>query len=726
MAEATRATAATADAIARQVAEQLAVAMETVRVSAEGARVETERVAAADRIALAAATRAELEAVFQASSAMQDARLAASEERADESAKAAADAIAKLAAFEAARQLLGMTDGTPPLTSTTVSWSPNVLARAANATFKGSEFDLNDNVPEFIAKLATVVSSSSALIEVLQIAASARFGDLRSVGPVDQEADAALWSVLLMSTAGGARELVQQYGAISRSSGVSSAVYAMHAISKTCEDTSVASMANALKAIFLGPSINLAKSPALAAIAIKVEVRKLSEQYNVTIASWLLFSAVFARVDRAAFGQIVETIGALDAREFDAEMLPKLECALQARWIALGSGKSKQVTHAVQANYASAGNQKLAQQRSQKRQENTHADSFRPTIQGGPRPAAVPIDATCVTCKQPFKRTFIINGNLAPFRRCNGCAAQRKAANVSANLLMPMPVEAEHNDDDGGPFFEQHDMFTVTAEQETAADEGRLQVQPLDSSPGIEIFRAPACVKSLQRPLFVDTATPSVLLSVETPFTPFDLAEEITFNVSVPGIFPTALTPKKKFEWVLRDDFIGAPAGFTSGGGPSKVPDKSVVAFDGAEQSGVPPTTTTTTTVEPGHPDFFPLASGGNSEILTVTDKSATAVSGIRDASLVTPVHVTDAVESVPSGLSAQFRDGTLENFSVTNEPVTAVDGVPYAVTTPTGATPPRSSGLKDSARPLTTTGISFRSIVSGTTSRDGGPGSGN
>ena len=153
---------------------------------------------------------------------------------------------------------------------------------------------------------------------------------------------------------------------------------------------------------------------------------------------------------------------------------------------------------------------------------------------------------------------------------------------------------------------------------------------------------------------------------------------------------------------------------------------KSVMAYDGAEQPGVLPAATTTTTVEPGHPDFFPLASGGNSEILTVTDKSATAVSGIRDASLVTPVHVTDAVESVPSGLSAQFRDGTLENFSVTNEPVTAVDGVPYAVTTPTGATPPRSSGLKDSARPLTTTGISFRSIVSGTTSRDGGPGSGN
>jgi hypothetical protein len=639
MAEATRANAATADAIARQVAEQLAVAMEAVRVSAEGARVETERVAAADRIALAAATRAELEAVVLASSAVQDARFAASEERANESAKAAADANAKLAAIEAARRLLGVTDGTPPLTSTTVSWSPSVLARATTATFKASEFDLNGCVADYIAKLASVVSSSSALIEVLQIAASARFGDLSSVGPFDREADAALWSVLLMSTAGGARELVQQHGAISGSSGVSSAVHAIHAISKTCEDTSVASMANALKAIFLGPSINLAKSPALATIGIKAEVRKLSEQYNVTIAPRLLFSAVFARVDRAVFGQIAETIGALDAREFDAEMLPKLESALQARWVALGSGKSKQVTHTVQANYASAGNQKLAQQRSQKRQENTHLESFRPTIQGGPRPAAVPIDATCVICKQPFKRTFIVNGSLMPFKKCKDCSRAFKATNVNANLLMP--VEAEHDDDDDEPFFEQHDMFTVTTEQETAADEGRLQVQPLDSSPGIEIFRAPACVKSLQRPLFVDTdhtATPSVLLSVETPFAPFDSAE-ITFNVSVPGIFPPVLTPKmkkKKFEFVLRDDFIGALAGYTSGDGPSKLPDKSVAAFDGAEQSDVLPTTTTTTTVEPGHPDVFPLASGGDSEILTVTDKSTTAVGEIRTASFVT------------------------------------------------------------------------------------------
>ena len=198
--------------------------------------------------------------------------------------------------------------GTPPLTPAAVSWSVSVLNRAVTATFKDNEFTLrNSSLTDYTAKLVSVVSSSPALVVVLQIAASARYGYLSSVGPYDQEADAALWSVMLMSTNGEARELVQQHGAISGSTGVSSAVHAMHAMSKACEDTSVASLTSLLKSVFLGPTIGLSKNPTLAMISIEVEVRKLGDQFNVAVAPWLLFCAVFARIDRSVYAQIVET-----------------------------------------------------------------------------------------------------------------------------------------------------------------------------------------------------------------------------------------------------------------------------------------------------------------------------------------------------------------------------------------------------------------------------------
>ena len=93
--------------------------MEVIRASAEAARVETELLAAADRIALAETSRAELEALFRASGAVQDARFAEIQERANVSATEAANANAKLAEFEAARQLLGVTPGgTSSLTPT--------------------------------------------------------------------------------------------------------------------------------------------------------------------------------------------------------------------------------------------------------------------------------------------------------------------------------------------------------------------------------------------------------------------------------------------------------------------------------------------------------------------------------------------------------------------------------------------------------------------------------
>jgi hypothetical protein len=340
MAESTRANAAAIEAMERQVAERVAAAMEVIRASAEAARVQAEVLAAADRIALAETSRAELEALFRASGAVQDARFAEIQERANVYATEAANANAKLAEIEAARQLLGVMGGTPPLTPAAASWSVSVLSRAVTATFKDNDYDLrNMSLTDYIAKLVSAVSSSPAIVVLLQLAASARFGDLSSIGPFDPEADAALWSVMLMSIKGEARELVQQHGATSGATGVSSAVHAMHALSKACEDTSLASLASVLKSVFLGSTIGLSKNPTLAVISIEVEVRKLGEQFNVAVSPWLLFCAVFARIDRSVYAQIVETIGAEAAREFDEGMLSKLKSALQARWIALGSGK---------------------------------------------------------------------------------------------------------------------------------------------------------------------------------------------------------------------------------------------------------------------------------------------------------------------------------------------------------------------------------------------------
>jgi hypothetical protein len=275
--------------IQRQVTEQVAAAMEEIRASAEAARVETELLAAADRTALAEASRAEFEALVQASSAAQDARYAEVQERTNEFAKEAADANAKLAEFAAARHLLGVTlGGTHPLTPAAVSWSVPVLSRAVAATFKDNEYDIrNISLTDYTAKLVSIVSSSPALVVVLQIAASARYGVLSSIGLYDPEANAALWSVMLMSTNGEARELVQQHGAINGTTGVSSAVHAMHALSKACEDTSVASLTRLLKSVFLGPTIGQSKNPTLAVISIEVEVRKLGDQFNVAVAPWL-------------------------------------------------------------------------------------------------------------------------------------------------------------------------------------------------------------------------------------------------------------------------------------------------------------------------------------------------------------------------------------------------------------------------------------------------------
>jgi hypothetical protein len=204
-----------------------------------------------------------------------------------------------------------------------------------------------------------------------------------------------------------------------------------------------------LKSVFLGPPVGQSTNPVLAVLNIEVKVRKLGEQFNVTVSPWLLFCAVFARVDRSAYAQIVEDIGSEDAREFDVGTLSKLKNALSARYVALGGGKK--VVQAIQANYAAAGNQKLAQQKHQKRQENAHTDSFRPTIQGGPRtPKAVVLkDATCRLCNKPFVRTMKYgNGSLMPFKECWDCARAKKAADVNASLLIEsMPEEAEH---DGG------------------------------------------------------------------------------------------------------------------------------------------------------------------------------------------------------------------------------------------------------------------------------------
>jgi hypothetical protein len=607
------------------------------------------------------------------------------------------------------------------------------------------------SMTDYIAKLDSAVSSSPAIVVLLQIAASARFGDLSSIAPFDPEADAALWSVLLMSTKGEARELVQQHGAIGGTTGVSSAVHAMHALSKACEDTSLASLANALKSVFLGSTIGLSKNPTLAVLSIEVEVRKLGEQFNVAVSPWLLFCTIFARIDRSVYAQIVENIGAEAAREFDEGMLSKLKSALQARWVALGSGKK--VVQSVQVNYAAAGAQKLVQQKHQKRQENAHLDSFRPTIQGGPRTpkAAVPKDATCKTCNKSFVRTMAYaNGSLMPFKTCWDCARAKKTADVSANLLIEsMPEEAKHGGGENVPFYEQFvDMFTVTTEQQAVSHEDCLKVPPIDCSPGIEIYRASACVEALQR-------------------VPIDFSED----------FPVILLPKmdkldmmdKKYKRVQFDRLHDSLAAFANGG-LSNVPDKSVATIDGV--TGAPSATATTNAIEPGHSDFHPLASSGNSAIYGVTDKPTTPAGGAPGAEFETPVHATGTMESEHSGLSTQSHDGALEKFSTPDKSVEAAGEMPFAATTSTGAEfetpvhatgtmepehsgfstqshngalekfsvpdksieaageitfaaatstgaiPPSSGGPGDPARPLTTAGISFRSVVGGAASR--------
>jgi hypothetical protein len=175
MAESTRANAAAVEAIDRQVTERVAAAMEVIRADTEAARAQAEVLVAVERNAHAETARAELEELLRANSAVQDARFAEVQGRADESAKTAADAIAKLAAIEAARQLLGMTPGgTSSLTPTAASWSISAISRAITATFKEGEYDLrNMLLTDYIAKLDSAVSSSPAIVALLQVAASA-------------------------------------------------------------------------------------------------------------------------------------------------------------------------------------------------------------------------------------------------------------------------------------------------------------------------------------------------------------------------------------------------------------------------------------------------------------------------------------------------------------------------------------------------------------------------
>jgi hypothetical protein len=490
-----------------------------------------------------------------------------------------------------------------------------------------------------------------------------------------------------------------------------------------------------------------------------VEVRKLGEQFNVAVSPWLLFCTVFARIDRSAYAQIVEDIGSEAAREFDEGMLSKLKSALQARWVALGSGKK--VVQSVQVNYAAAGAQKLVQQKHQKRQEksNAHLDSFRPTIQGGPRTpkAAVPKDAMCKMCNKSFVRTMTYaNGSLMPFKTCWDCARAKKTADVSANLLIEsMPEEAEHGGGENLPFYEQFiDMFTVTTEQQAVSHVDCLEVPPIDCSPSIEIYRAPACVEAFQR-------------------VPVDLSEDFD-TIQLPKMDKLDMMDKKykRVQFGRLHDSLA----FTNGG-LSDVPNKSVVAIDGVKQSGGPSTTATTNAIEPGHSDFHPLASSGNSAIYGVTDEPATPAGGAPGADFETPVHATGTMESEHSGFSMQSHDGALEKFSVpdksteatgemlfaattstgaefetpvhatsTTEPehsgfstqshngalekfsvpdksIEAAGEITFAAATSTGAIPSSSGGPKDPARPLTTAGISFSSVVGGAASRVPRPG---
>jgi hypothetical protein len=313
-------------------------------------------------------------------------------------------------------------------------------------------------------------------------------------------------------------------------------------------------------------------------------------------------------------------------------------------------------------------------------------------------------DATCNKCNKSFVRTQTYSdGSLLPFKKCWDCARANKAANVSANLLIEsMPEEAEHGGGDNVPFYEQFvDMFTVTTEQQAVSHEDCLKVQvppvpPIDCSPGIEIYRASACVETFQRvPIDFSEDFPMI------PFPKMDKLDEMD----------------KKYKHVLRNRLHDSPAAFTNGD-LSDVPNKSVAAIDGVKQSGGPSTTATTNAIKPGHSDFPPLASSGDSAIDGVTKKPATPAGGATGAEFETPVHATGTIGSEHSGLSTQSHDGALEKFSVPDKSVEAAGEIPFAAATSTGAIPPSSGGPKDPARPLTTAGISFRSVVGVAASR--------
>ena len=353
-----------------------------------------------------------------------------------------------------------------------------------------------------------------------------------------------------------------------------------------------------------------------------------------------------------------------------------------------------------------------------------------------------------------------------------------------------MPEEAEHGGGDNVPFYEQFvDMFTVTTEQQAVSHEDCLKVPPIDCSPGIEIYRASACVETFQRvPIDFSEDFPMIpypkmdmykyvpcdrLHDSPAAFTnggPSDVPDKsvvaidgvqqsggpsttATTNAIEPGHsdFPPLASSGDSAIYGVPDKSVEAIVGVQQPGAPSAtattdaiepghsdfpplassgdsaiygVPDKSAVAIVGVRQPGAPPATATTNAIEPGHSDFPPLASSGDSAIYGVTDKPDTAVGGAPGAGFETPVHATGTMESEHSGLATQSHDGAPEKFSTTDKSVAAAGEIPCAAATSTGAIPPSSSGPKDPARPLTTAGISFRSVVGGAASR--GPRSGN
>jgi hypothetical protein len=280
-------------------------------------------------------------------------------------------------------------------------------------------------------------------------------------------------------------------------------------------------------------------------------------------------------------------------------------------------------------------------------------------------------------------------------------------------------------------------MFAVTTEQQTVSHADYFKVPPLDCSSSVEIYRASEFVETFQQ-------------------------------VPIPKVDKLA-TMDKQYNKYKRVQFAV--------GDLSDVPNKSVVAIDGVKQSGGPSTTSTTSAIEPGHSDFHPLANDDDTAIDGVTDESTTPASGAPGADFETPEHATGTVGSENSGFSMQSHDDALEKFSVPDKSVEAADEMLFAATTSlapnsrlpctppsprspgtpasprsptmvlwrilpcrtsrlrqpartrsphppprratsTGAIPPSSGGPKNPARPLTTAGISFSSIVGGAASR--------